>query len=533
MIYGIKLKKMEGWFDERYLRGFYVNKALNEKFREALASVLPITLIVCALCFLLVPMSLEALMLFLCGAVMLVIGMALFTLGVDMAMTPMGESVGAQLTKNRRIKPLIIISFIIGFIITVAEPDLQVLAHKVQAVPTLVLIVTVALGVGAFLVLALLRIVFRTPLNWLFIGFYMVVFALSAFVPNDFVAAAFDSGGVTTGPMTVPFILALGVGVFSVRSDQDSDSDSFGLVALCSIGPILAVLTLGLLYEPVAAGDSGVVIPVIPHSKALFQQFLIHGVQYVKEVTMALSPIVIFYVIYQHFALKLARQQKVKIAVGVIYTFLGLVIFLTGVSVGFMPAGTYLGELIAVLPYRWILVPLGMIVGYFIVAAEPAVHVLNKQVEEITDGAIADKALQTSLSLGVAVSVGIAMIRVLTGLSIYWFLVPGYAIALILTFFVPKIFTAIAFDSGGVASGPLATTFLLPFAIGASQARGGNVATDAFGIIAMVAMTPLIAIQILGLYYRMKTRREQAQATAALPPEEDIIELEVEEETHV
>ncbi|HML46477.1 MAG TPA: DUF1538 domain-containing protein, partial [Clostridia bacterium] len=397
---------------------------------------------------------------------------------------------------------------------------------------TLVLIAFVALGVGAFLVLALLRIVFRTPLNWLLIGFYTVVFGLSIFVPNDFVAAAFDSGGVTTGPMTVPFILALGVGVSSVRSDVGSDSDSFGLVALCSIGPILAVLALGLVYEPVTSGESNVVIPAIAHSKDLFGQFIANGGQYVKEVAAALSPIAIFYAVYQYFALKLAKQQKVKIIVGIVYTFLGLVIFLTGVNVGFMPAGTYLGELIVVLPYRWILVPLGMIIGYFIVAAEPAVHVLNKQVEEITDGAISGKSLQTSLSLGIAASVGIAMIRVLTGLSIYWFLVPGYAIALALSFFVPKIFTAIAFDSGGVASGPLTATFLLPFAIGASQARGGNVATDAFGIVAMVAMTPLIAIQILGFYYRIKTRRGKGQETPALPPEEDIIELEVEEETH-
>lgn len=509
-----------------------MNKALKEKARESLASVAPITLIVCALCFLVIPMRVEALMLFLVGGVMLVVGMALFTLGVDMAMTPMGESVGAQLTKNRSLKMMIIIGFVIGFIVTAAEPDLQVLANKVDAVPTLILILTVAFGVGAYLVLALLRIVFRLPLKWLLIGFYTAIFALSAFVPNDFVAAAFDSGGVTTGPMTVPFILALGVGVSSVRSDAGSDSDSFGLVALCSIGPILAVLFLGLIFEPVTGGGAAVTIPAIAHSRELFGQFVLHGGQYVKEVALALGPVVFFYAVYQYFALKLSKQQKVKIAVGVLYTFLGLVVFLTGVNVGFMPAGTYLGELIVQLPYRWILVPLGMLIGYFIVAAEPAVHVLNKQVEEMTEGAIAGKSLQMSLSLGVAASVGIAMIRVLTGISIYFFLLPGYAIALGLSFFVPKIFTAIAFDSGGVASGPLTATFLLPFAIGASQARGGNVATDAFGIVAMVAMTPLIAIQILGLYYRIKTRREKVRETPALPPEEDIIELEVEEETH-
>ena len=318
-----------------------------------------------------------------------------------MAMTPMGESVGAQLTKNRSLKMMVIIGFIIGFIVTAAEPDLQVLANKVDAIPTLVLILAVAFGVGTYLVISLLRVVFRLPLQWLLIGFYMLVFALSAFVPNDFVAAAFDSGGVTTGPMTVPFILALGVGVSSVRSDAGSDSDSFGLVALCSIGPILAVLALGLIYEPVTGGGAAVTIPDIANSRELFGQFVHHGWQYVKEVTLALSPIVLFYAIYQYFALKLAKQQKVKITVGVLYTFLGLVIFLTGVNVGFMPAGTYLGELIVNLPYRWILVPLGMLVGYFIVAAEPAVHVLTKQVEEMTEGSISGKSLQLSLSLGV------------------------------------------------------------------------------------------------------------------------------------
>ncbi len=359
----------------------------------------------------------------------------------------------------------------------------------------------------------------------------MLAFIIAIFVPKEFLSIAFDSGGVTTGPMTVPFIMALGLGVSSIRSDADAGKDSFGLVALCSIGPILAVLVLSLVFKSDAGAYTPVILPDAPDSRAMWQLFA-HGFpDYMGEVALALAPIAVFFAIFQIISLKLQKKQLWRIIFGIFYTYVGLVLFLTGVNVGFMPAGNYIGQQIAALPYRWILIPIGMLMGYFIVKAEPAVHVLNKQVEEITSGTIPAKAMDVSLSVGVAVSVGLGMIRVLTGISIFWFLVPGYLLAIVMTFMVPDIFTAIAFDSGGVASGPMTATFLLPFAMGACEMLGGNIVTDAFGIVAMVAMTPLITIQALGVLYQYKLKKSEKQDVEPEEPDEqgsegeEIIEL--------
>ena len=479
---------------------------LNEKLQESLAAVLPILAIVLILSFTIAPLPTSVLMAFLFGAVLLVVGMMFFSLGAELAMSPMGERVGACITKTRRVGIMLTLGFLLGFLITISEPDLQVLANQVQAVPNMVLIVTVAVGVGLFLCFAMLRMLLSVPLNTMLVGFYIVVFVLAMFVPKDFLAVAFDSGGVTTGPMTVPFIMAMGVGVSAIRSDKHSANDSFGLVALCSIGPILAVLILSLIFRPDGGSYTAVVIPEIGDSAALWQLFFVAFPTYFKEIAVSLLPIAAFFAVFDLVSLHLERKQLIRIGVGLAYTYLGLVIFLTGVNVGFMPAGNYLGSVIAGLSCNWILIPIGMLIGYFIVMAEPAVYVLMRQVEELTDGAIPGSAMKHSLSIGVAVSVGLAMIRVLTGISIFYLLVPGYAVAIALSFFVPKLFTAIAFDSGGVASGPMATTFLLPFAMGACSAVGGNIVTDAFGVVAMVAMTPLITIQGLGLIYRLRTK---------------------------
>lgn len=496
---------------------------LGKKVREALASVLPITAIVLVLCFTVAPVPNEVLLAFLIGAVLLIVGMGLFTLGADTAMTPIGERVGAHMTRSRKLWVVVSVGFLIGVIVTVSEPDLQVLATQVPGIPNAVLVGAVAVGVGAFLVIALLRILFRIPLNRLLVFFYALVFALAALVPEDFLAIAFDSGGVTTGPMTVPFIMALGVGVASIRSDKNAAQDSFGLVALCSVGPILAVLVLALVY-PTAGTYTPVVIPQAADSRAMWRLFQEAFPVYFREVAVCLAPIAAFFAVFQVVSLKLKRKKVLKIVIGLLYTYIGLVVFLTGVNVGFMPAGNYLGQQIAALDWNWLLVPIGMLMGWFIVQAEPAVHVLNKQVEEITSGAIPGKAMSTSLSVGVAVSIGLAMVRVLTGISILWFIVPGYLAAIALSFFVPKIFTAIAFDSGGVASGPMTATFLLPFAMGACDALGGNIVTDAFGVVAMVAMTPLLTIQLLGLLYQHRLKRMPREEPAAAPDEE-IIEL--------
>lgn len=488
----------------------------KEKLKETLKAVFPIIAIVLLLCFTIAPISPSILLAFLIGAVLLTVGMLLFSIGAELSMTPMGERVGTTMTKSKNLFVMILVSFTLGFIITISEPDLQVLAQQVPSVPNMVLILAVAAGVGCFLVIALLRMLFGIALPHMLLVFYAVVFILAYFVPEDFLSVAFDSGGVTTGPMTVPFIMALGVGISAIRSDKHAADDSFGLVSLCSIGPIIAVLILGMIYHPESADYVPQSIPNIENSVELWGLFSAGFPTYIKEMAVSLLPIILFFGIFQLVSRDIKKKALIKIIIGLGYTYVGLVLFLTGVNVGFMPAGNYLGQVIAGLPFAWIIVPIGMIIGYFIVLAEPAVFVLTKQVEEITSGAVSAKAMGTSLSIGVSVSIGLAMIRVLTGISIMWFIVPGYAIALLLTFFVPKIFTAIAFDSGGVASGPMTATFLLPFAMGACSAVGGNIVTDAFGVVAMVAMTPLITIQGLGLIYRLKAEHLQKEAVGGL-----------------
>ena len=494
---------------------------LKEKLMEALKAVLPIVGIVLALCFSAAPISPSILLCFLLGAAMIMAGMMFFTLGAEASMTPMGERVGTAVTRSRRLPVIVLMGFLLGFLITISEPDLQVLAGQVPAVPNLTLILSVAAGVGVFLVVALLRMLFGVALPPLLVFFYGVVFALAFFVPKDFLAVAFDSGGVTTGPMTVPFIMALGVGISAIRSDRHAAADSFGLVALCSIGPILAVLALGMIFRPEEGAYTAPVLPDISDSVELWALFQDGLPTYMKEIALSLLPITALFGAFQAVSLRLSLRTLKKIGVGLVYTYAGLVLFLTGANVGFMPAGNYLGQVMASLDARWIIVPVGMVIGYFIVKAEPAVYVLNRQVEEITDGAIPSSAMGASLSIGVAASIGLAMVRVLTGVSILWFLIPGYAIAIVLSFFVPKIFTAIAFDSGGVASGPMTAAFLLPFAQGACAAVGGNIVTDAFGVVAMVAMTPLIAIQVLGVVYQAR-RGAGAKAVPAAPSFEDL-----------
>ena len=448
-------KRREQW-QERLGRNKTI---LWEKLREALASVVPITVIVLILSFTVAPIPTETLLAFLIGAVMVILGIGLFSLGADTAMTPIGERVGAAMTRSRKLWVVAAVGFLIGVIVTVSEPDLQVLAQQVPGVPNATL-------VGA---------------------------------------------------------VAVGVGVASIRSDENAAQDSFGLVALCSVGPILAVMVLALIY-PGAGVYTPVEIPSVTDSRALWHLFQVELPAYLSEVAVCLAPIALFFAVFQAVSLKLKKKKVLKIVIGILYTYVGLVLFLTGANVGFMPAASYLSRQIAGLSFNWILIPIGMLMGWFIVQAEPAVHVLNKQVEEITSGAIPGKAMSTSLSIGVAVSIGLAMMRVMTGISIFWLVVPGYLAAIVMSFFVPKIFTAIAFDSGGVASGPMTATFLLPFAQGACEALGGNVVTDAFGVVAMVAMTPLLTIQMLGLLYQLKMKKA-AQETPPAPVDEEIIEL--------
>ncbi|MBE6701982.1 MAG: DUF1538 domain-containing protein [Ruminococcaceae bacterium] len=477
-------------------------KILLVKLREALWSVLPVTAIVMLLSFTpLIDFTAREKVIFLICSVLLVVGIALFNLGADMAMTPMGVHVGSGLSKSGRIWLLLSVCAALGLLITVAEPDLSVLAKQVSAViDPMRLILFVGVGVGLFLLLAVLKIVAKVSLSRMLLFFYMILFAFAALMAVNgnqaLLSLSFDSGGVTTGPITVPFIMALGTGIANALGGKDAGENSFGLVALCSVGPIVAVMMLGafangtLLYTPNVADYA---ISAQPFSHFFHTVWEVMG-----EVGIALGLIVAFFMVLQVTCLRLPSRKLSRMAFGILYTFLGLVIFLAAVTMGFMPIGYKLGaQLASARPA--VLVLFGFLLGLVVVLAEPAVQVLNKQVEEITSGTVSKRAMMVALSIGVGISIGLSMLRIIFDFSILYYLIPGYVISLGLSFFVPKLYTAIAFDSGGVASGPLTSGFILPLAVGACTViQPHAILSDAFGIVAMVAMTPLITIQIMG-----------------------------------
>jgi len=478
-----------------------VLKILFLKCKEAMISVLPVTAIVLLLNVTpLVSLTPLEITVFLISSLFLVLGIGFFNLGADIAMTPMGVQVGAGLSKSRSVGVLLSVSFLLGVLITVAEPDLSVLAAQVSAVVNgTALIAVVGVGVGLFLVLAILRIVTKTGLSKILMLFYMFIFALAALVlergNGGFLALSFDSGGVTTGPITVPFIMALGAGIATTLGGKDAGENSFGLVALCSIGPVLAVVTLGLF----AKGEMTYELPDYSVESHLGAALPHTVVEVMGEVALALGLLVLFFLAVQLAFLRLPRRKLYRMAIGIFYTFVGLVMFLSAVTIGFMPIGYRMGHGLAE-KNSAMLVVLGFVLGLVVVLAEPAIHVLKSQVEDITNGTVSKRSMMIALSVGVGVSIGLSMLRIIFDFSILYYLIPGYFISLGLSFFVPRLYTAIAFDSGGVASGPLTSSFILPLAIGAcvSLQGIGAVMQNAFGIVAMVAMTPLITIQIMG-----------------------------------
>lgn len=485
---------------------------------------MPVVAIVLLLHFTpLVDLSQTELWLFLSSALFLILGISLFNLGADLAMTPMGEHIGAGLTKSRSMGLLIGVCFGMGVLITVAEPDLSVLAAQVgRMINSTVLIVTVGVGVGLFLVLSVCKIVFRRSLSSLLMFFYMILFAGASLLilhgRLDFLPLAFDSGGVTTGPITVPFIMALGVGIASTLGGRNAGENSFGLIAMCSIGPILAVVLLGIT----ANGDMTYTIPSSYTLEGELLPFILTTLAHtMREVALALGLIVLCFAILQVTRLHLPRKKLLQIGVGILYTYVGLVVFLTAVSVGFMPVGYRLGACLGENPVA--LVVLGFVLGMVVVLAEPAVHVLNRQVEEITGGTVSRCSMMIALSVGVGISIGLSMLRIWFDFNILYYLIPGYLLSLGLSFFVPGLYTAIAFDSGGVASGPLTSSFILPFAVGACFALQGpdRIMADAFGIVAMVAMTPLITIQLLGFRAVMAQKMRERLAIRRIREADD------------
>ena len=476
-------------------------KELWVKIKEALVSALPVTFIVYILALTpLVDLSAAELITFSVGAVLLILGIGLFNLGADLAMTPMGTHVGAGLSRQKRLWLLLVVCFVLGMLITIAEPDLQVLANQVSAVMNgTVLVYAVGIGVGAFLIVAILRIVFRVKLGSILMLFYMLLFALALLLVvsgnENLLPLGFDSGGVTTGPITVPFIMALGVGISNVLGDRHSKENSFGLVSLCSVGPILAVLMLGIFSR----SDMVYQVPDYTVNPDIIGTFLEAAGHTCKEVAIALGMIVVFFLICQLIFLHLPWRKLLRIAIGVLFTFAGLVIFLTGVNVGFMPVGYKIGHALGS-GHPALMIGFGLVIGVLVVLAEPAIHVLNSQVEEVTGGLIRKKSMMLGLCIGVGAAIALSMVRIVFDFSLVYYVVPGYFISLALSLFVPPVYTAIAFDSGGVASGPMTSGFILPLATGACVAMQGAdaVLRDAFGVVALVAMAPLITIQLLG-----------------------------------
>ncbi len=503
----------------------YKNNILKSKIKESVQSVAPITGIVMVLCFTIVPISTDIMLSFIIGTVLLILGLSLFSYGSEVSITHIGHLIGAKMTKTRNIFVVLIISFLLGAIVTVAEPDLQVLAVNVPHINTYALILAVSLGVALFLVISMVRILFRIPFRWILILFYGIVFALAYFADKNYLSVAFDSGGVTTGPMTAPFIIAFGVGVSAIRSDEKAEEDGFGLVAMASIGPILAVLLLGFFYRGGNEEIAAAAVNRYAETVELGLGYILSIPKFIEEVSMALSPITLFFIVFNLLSLRVSRHLFINIMVGLLFVYMGLILFLTGVNVGFSSLGIILGRELAAGNTRFLILPIVALMGWFVVQAEPAVQVLTEQVEEISAGAVSKKAMRYALSIAISLAMVFAAVRILLEIPILYFVVPGYMLALLLSFVVPQMFTAIAFDAGGVASGPMSATFMLPFYMGVCQAIGGNILTDAFGMVALVALMPPITIQIMGVITMLRTGKDEEERTVIAYDKEDIMEL--------
>lgn len=500
-------------------------KHLLIKLKESTISVAPIALTVLALGLAVGGFTGALIPQFVIGAVMLIVGLSLFSMGADVSMIETGNLIGSEITKSKKLWLQIIICFALGFIVTIAEPDLMVLGEQLASmVDSYVLILAIAAGVGVFMVIAMLRIIFKIRLKTLLVIFYAVIFLMALFIPEEYLPLSFDSAGVTTGPITVPFIMALGAGIAAARSDSDMD-DSFGVVALCALGPIIATMILGFFADKSALSE--IRFENVEAAEGIIAPYISGFPRYMFEVSIALLPIIAFIFIFNFIKLKLSGKSLAKIGVGFINVYIGLVLFLTGANIGFAPAGKIIGASIVAGKYSYALIPAGILMGFFTVIAEPAVYVLISQIEELSVGTIKKRNILVTLMIGAGIALGLSMVRILTGISIWWIIAPGYAAAIILTFFSSKVFTAIAFDSGCVATGPMTAAFILPFAIGASVAVGGNVLKDAFGVVALATITPVVAIQIMGIISDKKTKK-RLQAVIPIPPEE-VVDFDIKE----
>ena len=468
-----------------------MKNALFFKFKDSVISILPITLIVLILGVTLVPLNGETIINFLISCVMLVVGITLFTMGADTAMLPIGQQMGRFLSKKNNAWLTAVFCFILGIVITIAEPDLSVLANEVSSINSWVFIIVVSVGVGLSLIVGWLRMIFKWNFNIVISVCYVLILLLTIFVESGVIPLSFDSGSVTTGPISVPFIIAFGIGLASSRGEH-SKEDSFGLIGFASAGPILAIM---LLMSIMGVHDA---TPAVSDNLSFLQALPI----YLRDVAIIILPIGLLFGIFQIFALKLPKQEILRILIGLFYTYIGIVVFLIGVNVGFMPVGKLIGEQLAT-NYAGALVPICTVIGFCMAMVEPAVQVLAKQIEEITGGSIKKNLMIICIAVGVAIALLLCTFRILTGISILWILVPAYVLCIVLSFVAPKLFVGVAFDSGGVATGAIATTFALPMIIGACINLGGNIMLDAFGTLALCAVAPILVVLTFGVIYKI------------------------------
>jgi len=487
--------------------------ALRDKFKEVLASVLPITVIVLVLHFTISPLDSAMLYAFLLGSALVVIGLTVFLFGIDQGLEPIGHGIGNTLARSTGYAVLITICLVLGFFISYAEPDLHILAGQVDSVTSgqfgrTLMVVVVSIGIGVMMTLGLLRILRGIRLKYVFTAAYGLILVLSLFSSADFIAIAFDASGATTGAITVPFMLALAAGISALKKDTKAgEADSFGLVGISSAGAILGVLITGLFFG--IDKLSGTLTEETIASSSLLDVYGSKLLPLVRESFMSLLPIIIVYILFQVFSFKQKKNRVIDITRGLIITFLGLVVFLLGVNGGFMAVGTRIGIELASLDSNLPVLIVALLLGLTTVLAEPAVHVLTNQVEDVTGGSVNRILVLIFLSVAVGLSIFMSALRILIpNVQLWMYLLPGFGIAVILAYFVPDLFVGMAFDAGGVASGPMTATFSLAFVQGiAAQVPSADLVADGFGMIAIVAMMPIIAIELLGALYQAKIRK--------------------------
>lgn len=507
------------------------------KFKESLLSALPIAVVVVVF-FLICRYALSPdaftspttgkayqindmqMVSFAIAVVMVVIGMALFNLGTDQSMTEIGRIIGGSIIKKNKFFFVIAMTFIIGVLVTIAEPDLSVLSYQI-GLNKEVIVAAIGVGVGLFLVVGVIRVTLHQNLNVMFLAFYGLCFALLYFIDPRFLPICFDSGGVTTGPVTVPFLLGFGLGMAARRGGRNSE-DSFGLTALCSIGPILAVVVISVIMKGTGRSLPDTYIVDIVPSEDIFYDLVSVLQKTLGQVALSVGPILAFFVIYDLIFVRVPAKDLLRIVVGMVITYVGLVLFLTAVEWAFLPIAKAVGLMLGTSEtLRYVAVAIGALFGIFGVLAEPAVHILVAQMEQVSDGRIRKIQVLIMLALGNGIAVSLAVLRCCFRFGLEFYIIPGYILAFILSFLVPKIYSAMAFDSGGVASGPMTSTFVLPFCIGFAFSCEADVYVYGFGLVALVALMPIIIIQLLGLQSVATSRYALYRARKRIVEEND------------